>query len=466
MYPCLPAIISAFFISSFLCANPGVQVRLTRDGFTRSINQILPDVNQILEDFKLDTVIDTDELKMWNIRAKVKAIKPEQVKTKFSEESQTFAFELKDFTQDCWFDMEIKKKIVGEKRFVKTGKASVSILIDKVTTVFSFKDFDPTDPVPYLDVKIGEFSIKKKNFTLKVSLKYVPDFVMKFLMKIFKSKILKQFVDMTQLTVQEMVRSNMNAYIKQVFLPTNDVPGTNIALSSGIIEKPRLTQKEIVFSMDGTFYDKDEGYVYRPEPKRLAFPESEKSSIIAISNTTVESLIQALNGFVYKFPCSVADCKVVLRSTDPKFSISKEQYVIENFKFDFAMMIYGYESTVSATTSAFFTISEVDHEKKQVIVKVQSVQVLSFVTLLPELLESTTLMIVQSQVDRMVAAYGTIPIDIFLIPPQLDFASFEFTSDTDTLIAETNFLLQPALKMTLEAYKIAYRAPQSNKIVV
>ena len=441
----LPLITLAVALGGLSCLNPGVQIQLTKDGLVHSMGNILPLINAFVNGIQFEKDLSEDGLTLKEIKLHSEPVAGKQVNLNFHKATEEITLDLKDLQVTHSFSLEIQMWGTQAK-----GTGKISSFVTETNTSSTFREPDVKDPRPYLDAKVGELKFKEDSIKVELDLKDVPAFILDFLNKILKQKVLKKIYAQTSLEVQKKLQETLQKVVQQKFQTAYEIPHTNAVVSTGIIRKPSVSDTELLFPLDGVFFQKSKGYTREVDPVAFVPSQLKKSVAINVSETSVEYLLKALNGYEYDFQYSVLSCTIVMKSDNPKFTITPELYSVKDFKFDILTQIVLFDTVLSITADASFTMSPVIYSCKCVMITFKTFSITNITTKSSIPLFDKLKNIIKRKIETNVLGAPDTPIEIVLLPPELEFRSLEVKGQDHLLLTQANFKLGQKNEISLE----------------
>lgn len=432
-------------LSGLVCLNPGIQIQLTKDGLIRSMTNIVPLINSFVNSIQIDKDLTEDGVTLNGIKVHSEPIIGKQINLNFHKATEDITLDLKDLQITHSFNVEIQMWGTYAK-----GIGKVSSLVPEATTSFTFREPDTKDPRPYLNVKMGEIKFKEDSIKIEFDLKDVPAFILDFLNSILKKKLLAKIYSEASIELQKKLQETMQKVVQQKFQSRYEIPYTEAVISTGIVRKPSVSDTELVFPLDGVFFNKSKGYTRDVDPIAFAPSQLKKSAAISVSETSVEYFLKALNGFEYDFQYSILSCTIVMKSDNPKFTITPELYSVKDFKFDILTQIFFLDTALSVTADASFTMSPVIYSCKCVMIKFKTFTITNITTKSSIPFFDKFKNIIKQKLEANVLGAPDTPIEIVLLPPEFEFKSLEIQGQDHIVLTQANFKLTQNNEISLE----------------
>lgn len=427
-------------IASTESMGSGLQLKITREGIQKSIDQILPSIEKTIRriELKESDFSENEGPKVYYLNIEITPTpqsKPEKVIVSFNDKSNSVQLKLSGYSIKASYCIDFKNLIMGGK---STG--SVSFALERLSPILTLnsKSMDTTSLV---DVKIDELVLtddkvesKDEGFfsgALTVLTKPLKNTMLSFVSSLVKSKI------------ESLIQTKLNHFISTNLPQLQQVPNTNVSISTRFSQPPKVGEKEIDFFFYGVFFKTSEA-----EPKEFAHSslenvvfEKEKTASFVISKSTIESLIKSSYGMEYsKSYNEYFSYSLILKSENAEISISKTNFVIKNLSFDFIAKIdinsyLSKDFNVPVCINVSFEIAGIDYVKRKLKISRIEIQVLDFLLSEYNMINDASKYLVKEYLSKMTE----IDIDIFLIPKVIKFESFTFTKADQALLFQTDF---------------------------
>ena len=440
MISALKIAIFSVAITSTGSMESGLQFKITKEGIQKSIDQTLPSIEHTIQKIELkeSDFSENEGPKVYYLNIEITPTpqsKSEKVTVSFNQKSNSVQLELSGYSIKASYCIDFKGPIMGGKT---TG--SVSFALKKLSPIFTLnsKSMDTTSLV---DVKIDELVLKDDKVENKDEGFFSGALTM--LTSPMKNTMLSFVSALVKSKIESLIQTKLNQFITTNLPQIQQIPKTNVSISTKFSQPPKVGETEIDFFFYGVFFKNSEG-----EPKEFAHSslenvvfDKEKTASFVISKSTIESLIKSSYGMEYsKSYNDVFSYSLVLKSEKAEISISKTNFFIKNLSFDFIAKIdinsyLSKDFNVPVCINVSFEIAGIDYEKRKLKISKIEIQVLDFLLSEYNMINDASKYVVKEYLSKMTE----IEIDIFLIPKFVKFESFTFSKADQALLFQTDF---------------------------
>lgn len=423
-------------VASFGCLDSGVRLRITKEGVQKSINQALPRINSVIRNIKLtkEDFPPNDGPIIYSLDIQIEpteGTKGNQVSVAFNTKQNSIEFELKGYSFKISYCIDFQLPLMTG---VKTT-SSLSFVLKKFKPILFIKDETPS-----VEVKIDELSLKDQEQITIIDNMFIQTY--KTMVSLVKGLMLKIISTVVKPKIENYVQTELNNYIK-VYLPfTQEIPTTDLSISTRLTQTPLIKKEEIDIYLYGVFFktENDEPESFNHSPFQDISFTNQKAATFFISESTIQSLINSSSGMEYKYSSELYSYTVKSTSTKTRINISENSFSINNLSFDFIPQFdfFGYvkgQITIPITMNTKFKISMIDHENRKLKISEISFEITKLELSDIYLINDGYKILIQTCLSYLTE----LEIDIFLIPNIIDFDSFSLAKVHKALIFQTNF---------------------------
>jgi hypothetical protein len=199
-------------------------------------------------------------------------------------------------------EIDLKTKIlIGDKKL--KGNIRVSFTLNPFTVKFKFED-DPKYKYfkPRVLFRMTNFSFEKKSVKIKQNFRHTPNFILDFLTKLFKKKIIKLIVEYVETTFVNESSDILNWVIYTHYPANVNLLNDGSSLNLSLVRPPQIQDDSLYFFMCGEFFlmDDEENSlenfqpsVVHPEMIIPSLPE-DKNMVMGVNPSMLRRTLEVL----------------------------------------------------------------------------------------------------------------------------------------------------------------------------
>lgn len=268
---------------------PGAAMLLTRTGIDVIRDRLVPYLMDLFTNFKIDAKVDSDSIKMTNIKASL---------TKLDKKNMTFVM----LPNENAFYLKIKKPSVYinadlevNKVLSMSGSIEVVVRVVEITVkVFFIPEEGKQLMKPKIRLELVLFDLPKDEITVSVDLNYVPNWLTNMIIFFVKGDLLTQVKDLVKKFVPGDLCDILNKLIQEGYPEELPIIMDDVRLPILLTRAPVVTPSQVHFFLDGYIYSVKKGKSEtrrKASPLTLYTPSSPSNVSLSVSDETLSSFV-------------------------------------------------------------------------------------------------------------------------------------------------------------------------------
>lgn len=359
--------------SLYQSVNPGLITEIHLGTLNKFLDQLLPIINDHIKEITIDEKLVIDEITIKRSYVKAEPFEPKEI---YIEQAETDHFHLvcNNIKFDLKNDVDVHWKFFKSSGVIRTrGK------IDKVVSKITFKNYDPNDPKPYLDLKVEHMELYVNNWDVDVDIKNIPNFLINLIIKLFKANILKDFLEKVIRAINEKAKIKVNQKIKEQY-PLQIDSDYNISVESILTGSPLIISNSMLIQVDGTFFDTTNGYHRFTEPDYMELDRDDMYLVdLFLSEYTVNSLFSALYNKDVEIHFGPFVISFIVQEDKKFIKFLDGQIKLEDFSFMGRVQIGPLLGSLDASVNGTFKINRVNPLDKKVHLQIVDINFTKFI---------------------------------------------------------------------------------------
>lgn len=220
------------------------------------------------------------------------------------------------------------------KFFYTTGTVNTIGRVSNIESKIIFKDFNPQDPKPYIDIKVQGFTYDEAKWQIYVDFDYIPNFIANIIIELIQTKLLEIIISNVVEALNHFGGDLVNNLTRQYY-PMELDTDYSLGLSTYLVDRPDIKNEYAYLKVDGTFYDKNTGYRRTGDPQSIELDHSnDYKTNLFISEYTLNTLFVALYGKDINITWNDITFRTKVNQAQNFVEITNKQITITAFEFE------------------------------------------------------------------------------------------------------------------------------------